>query len=197
MRQYLSIQIVLVLFAAGGTLRAATQPHAGPGPEANRTWTNEDLQRLNNVPRSISVVGQPTNEVSEGMTESSAQPGTEDSTWYAEQAGALNARLEEEQADLSKFIQALDDAREVKSTAGGVNLAESDVGITPEATIEILQNRVRETQSQLDTLEDLARQNNIPPGILRRVSGQDNGMQPGLELASSGLKQKNPHSELV
>ena len=84
MRQYLSIQIVLVLFAAGGTLRVATQPHAGPAPETNKTWTNEDLQRLNKVPRSISVVGQPTNEVSQSNTESSAQPGTDDSAWYEE-----------------------------------------------------------------------------------------------------------------
>ena len=46
MRHYLSIRVLLVLFAAGGTLRAATKPHAGPAPEPNGTWTNTDLSRL-------------------------------------------------------------------------------------------------------------------------------------------------------
>lgn len=92
---------------------------------------------------------------------------TEDPNWYAARAALLNAQLEAEQADVRKFTNALDDARELKSTTGGVNLAEDNIGITPEATIDILESRVRETQSELDALEDLARQNNIPPGILR------------------------------
>lgn len=182
MGQYLSIQIVLVLFAAGGTLRAATQPHASPAPEGNRTWTNEDLQQLNKVPGSISVVGQPTNEVSQSITKSSAQPGIDDAAWYAEQAQSLNAQLEAEQADLRKFTQALDDARELKSTTGGVNLAENDIGITPEAAIEILQNRVCKTQGELEALEDLARQNNISPGILR---GQWHGVSNDKAVAAA------------
>lgn len=188
MRHYISISFILASFMAAGTLRAATKPHAGPAPAPNGTWTNEDLQRLNKSSLFISVVGQPANEVSQGTTESSAQPGTEDPAWYAEQAASLNARLEDEQADLRKFTQALDDARELKSTTGGVDLAGNDLGITPEATIEILQNRIRETQSELDALEDVARHNSIPPGILR--GGRDDGIKPGLDLASSGLKQK-------
>jgi uncharacterized protein YigA (DUF484 family) len=41
------------------------------------------------------------------------------------------------------------------------------VGITPQAGIEILAARVRELQSQRNDLTDLARQNDIPPGVLR------------------------------
>lgn len=167
MRHNLSIRVVLILFATGGTLHAATQPHAGPAPEANRTWTNEDLRRLSRVPELISVVGQPSTEASQVVNASAPHSITEDPNWYAMQAATLSARLEAEQADLRKFTQALDDARELKSTTGGVNLAEDDIGITPEATIEILQNRVRETQRELRTLQDLARQNDIPPGVLR------------------------------
>lgn len=167
MRHYLSIRIVLVLFAAGGTLRAATQPHAGPAPEANGTWTNEDLQRLDKVPELISVVGQPSNDASQPVDGPPPHSRTEDPAWYAAQAASLNARLEAERADLRKFTRALDDARELKSTTGGVNLDEDDIGITPGATIEILQNRVRETQRQLGALEDLARENDIQPGVLR------------------------------
>lgn len=165
MRRSLSISVVLIAFAAGGTLRAATKPHAGPAP-ANRTWTNEDLQRLDKVPELISVVGQPPTKASQ-VVNAPAPHSTEDPDWYAVRATSMNARLEAEQADLRKFTQALDDARELKSTSGGVNLGEDDIGITPEATIEILQSRVRETQRELGALEDLARENGIPPGVLR------------------------------
>lgn len=167
MRRSLSISFILASFVAGGTLRAASGPRAGSAPEANGTWTNEDLQRLDKVPELLSVVGQPSNETSQGVDASALHSMTEDPHWYAAQAASLNARLEAEEADLRKFTQALDDARELKSSTGGVNLAEDDIGITPEATIEILQSRVRETQREIGALEDLARQNDIPPGVLR------------------------------
>jgi hypothetical protein len=144
-------------------LRAANRPHAGTDRQNTVVWTNEDLERLKRTPGLISIVGQVTNE----DVDASAQPTAEDLAWYAAQAAALNAQLETEQADLRNFTQALDDARELKSTTAGVNLAEGAIGITPEATIEILQNQVRETQSELDALADLARRNSIPPGVLR------------------------------
>ena len=167
MRHYLSIRIVLVLFAAGGTLRAATKPHAGLAPGASGAWTNEDLQRLGKVPELISVVGQASTKAQQLVNAPASHSITEDANWYAARAALLNTRLEAEEADLRKFTQALDDARELKSTTGGVNLAEDDIGITPEATIEILQDRVRKTQRDIGDLEDLARQNDIPPGVLR------------------------------
>ncbi len=50
---------------------------------------------------------------------------------------------------------------------GGINLDEGDIGITPEAGIEVLRQRVSEAKTELDALEDLARRNDIPPGALR------------------------------
>ena len=50
---------------------------------------------------------------------------------------------------------------------GGINLDGGDIGITPDAGIEILRRRVQDTESDLDALEDLARRNGIPPGTLR------------------------------
>jgi hypothetical protein len=50
---------------------------------------------------------------------------------------------------------------------GGLNLDYGDIGITPDAGIEILQRRAYEIQSKLDALEDLARHNGIPPSTLR------------------------------
>ena len=91
-----------------------------------------------------------------------------DPAWYAAQAASVNARLEAEQTNLRDFTQALDDARELRSTTAGIDLSgDNIIGITPEATIAALQKRARETQSELNALEDLGRQNNIPPGILR------------------------------
>jgi hypothetical protein len=52
---------------------------------------------------------------------------------------------------------------------GGINLDGGDIGITPEAGIEILEQRVMEEQARLDALEDLARRNDIEPGTLRRL----------------------------
>lgn len=166
MLRNLSILFVMASFTAGGTLRAATKPHAGPASEARVSWTNEDLERLNRIPGLISIVGQETEAVQD-VDAPAPQLATKDPAWYAEQAASLNARLETQQANLRDFTQALDDARALKSTTGGINLAEDDIGMTPEATIDILQDRVRETLNDLDALEDLARQNDIPPGVLR------------------------------
>lgn len=168
MRRCLSIRIFLFLFAAASTLRAATKPHAGPAlANAKLAWTNAELSRLGKVSGLISVVGAPAKELSKVVVVPAPQSKTQDPAWYAEQAAALEARLEAEETDLRAFNQELDDVRELKSTTGGINLAEDDSGITPEATVEVLQNRVRNTQRELDALEDLARQNDVSPGALR------------------------------
>lgn len=173
MFRYLSISLVLAAFTAGGTLGAPSLVNMPQPPEAVRastadlTWTNEDLEQLSRVPGLISVVGQPINEAPQDADEPVPQVMTEDPAWYAAQADKLRSQLEAEQADLQGFLQALEDARELRSQPAGINLDAADVGISPEATIDTLQNRIDDTQGQLDDLEDLARKNNIPPGVLR------------------------------
>ena len=102
---------------------------------------------------------------------SASMPGpyvkTEDSEWYAAQAAKLRDELEGRRAQLREYRLALDDARSLRKTTGGIDLDEGDAGITPEAGIEILQQRVNEAQTELDALEDLARRNGVPPGTLR------------------------------
>jgi len=171
MLRYFNILFVLLSFT--GTLRAATRPHAETALETNRTWTNEDLKRLSNVPGLISVVGQPADEAMQGVDATARPSRTEEPAWYAAQAASLRTRLEAEQADLREFTQALEDARDLNATTSGINLGEAGIGITPEDTIDILQNRIRITQSELDELEDLARHDDIPPGILL---GQSHGI---------------------
>jgi hypothetical protein len=129
-------------------------------------WTNDDLERLR-AKGLISVVGQ----VPEKATEAAAAPSpygrTQDPEWYAEQASTLRAELESREAELQRYRQAIEDARNLKTMTGGINVDQGDIGITPDAGIEILQRRLHETQSEIDALENLARHNDIPPGTLR------------------------------
>jgi hypothetical protein len=92
---------------------------------------------------------------------------TQDPGWYAERAAKLRDELERRQAQLAGYRQALEDARSLRKTTGGINLDQGDIGITPEAGIEILQQRVEDAQAEFDDLEDLASRNDIPPGRLR------------------------------
>jgi hypothetical protein len=147
-------------------LRAANRPHAGTDRKTIKVWTNDDLEKLHAAGR-ISIVGQ----VDEGTSVSESAPRdyevTQDPQWYAEQAARLRDELEYRQAQLREYRQALDDARSLKESTGGINLVGDDFAVTPEAGIEILEQRVNEVQAKLDDLEDLARRNDIEPGTLR------------------------------
>jgi len=77
------------------------------------------------------------------------------------------AEARKQEVRLQHYCQALEDAKDLKTVTGGINHDGGDIGITPDAGIEILQQRVHDTESDLDALEDLARRNGIPPGTLR------------------------------
>jgi len=168
MNRYLtfSLAVSMALSTLAVPLRAAKKPRAGTDSQNTVVWTNDELEKLH-VPGLICIVG-PTNE--ETATSASAPAPyveTQDPAWYAEQAARLREELERRQAQLDGYRQAIEDARSLKTMAGGINLDDGGIGITPEAGIEILQQRVSETQSELDALEDLARRNDIEPGTLR------------------------------
>jgi hypothetical protein len=162
-----SLAISMTLGTMALPLRAACLPRAGETGKTIVLWTNADLERLRALDL-ISIVGQPT--VEEDVVAAPLPPTyveTQDPEWYAEQAAMLRDELERRQARLREYRQALEDARSLKETTGGVNFDEGGIGITPQAGIELLQRRVKETQSKLDLLEDLARHRGIPPGTLR------------------------------
>ena len=169
MNRYLpfSLAISMTLSTLAIPLRAANKPRAGKTEKTTVVWTNEDLEKLRPL-AAIPIVGQP-NQADDSTTSVRPLPylETQDPEWYAMQAAKLREGLERRQAQLNKYLQALEDARSLKATTGGINLDEGDVSITPEAGIEILQERVSETQSELNDLEDLARRNDIEPGTLR------------------------------
>lgn len=163
----LSLAVSMTLSTLAIPLRAANKPRAGKTEKITALWTNEDLEKLRPL-AAISVVGQP-NQAGDSTTAVMPLPylETQDPEWYAEQAAKLRDELERRQTQLNKYLQALEDARNLKETTGGISLDEGDVGITPEAGIEILREHVSETQAEFDDLEELARRSDITPGTLR------------------------------
>jgi hypothetical protein len=155
-----------ILMTLAIPLRAANKPRAGTDSQRTVVWTNDDLERLH-VPGLICIVGRMSEETPRPASLPKPYVKTQDPEWYAEQAAKLRDELERRRAQLGGYRQALEDARSLRKTTGGINLDEGDIGITPEAGIEILQQRVEEAQAEFDDLEDLARRNDIPPGTLR------------------------------
>jgi hypothetical protein len=162
-----SLAISMTLSALAIPLRAANKPRAGKTEKTTVLWTNEGLEKLRPLDV-ISMLGQPN--APEDSTAAARPPlyaRTQDPEWYAEQAARLRDELERRNAQLGGYRQAIEDARGLKTMTAGINLDDGDIGITPEAGLEILQQRVNEAQTEIDALEDLARRNDIPPGTLR------------------------------
>jgi hypothetical protein len=168
MNRYLtfSFAISMTLSTLAIPLRAANKPRAGTDSQKIKVWTNDDLEKLRGLGL-ISIVGRMNEETPKSASLPQPDVKTQDPGWYAEQAARLRDELERRRAQLREYQKALEDARSLGKTTGGINLDEGDIGITPEAGIAILQRCVRASESQLDALEDLARLNGIPPGALR------------------------------
>ncbi len=166
MTRYLYAAVTLGLILVTIPLRAANRPHAGTDQQNRVVWTNDDLRKLHDLGQ-ISIVGREGDEKPTSTTPPAPYLRTQDPDWCAAEAANLRDELEYWQAQLREYRQALDDARSLRESRGGIDLVEEDFAITPEAGIEILQQRVNETQSELDALEDLARRNDIEAGTLR------------------------------
>jgi len=166
MIRHFSICTCLALVTAAIPSRAANRPHAGTERQSKMVWTNDDLDKLHDLDL-ISIVGPDDYERPAPVLVPRAYLKTQDPEWYAEQAAKLRDELEYRQAQLRDYKQALDDVQSLRESTGGVDLVNEDFATTPEAGIEILQQRVSETLSELDALEDLARRNDIEPGTLR------------------------------
>jgi len=163
----LRTSISLALFSVAIPLRATNRPHAGTDSPSPVVWTNDDLEKLHDVPGLISIVGQIDEETPAPESEPRPYVETQDPEWYAQQAANLLDELDRRQAQLSDYLQAIEDARNLRDTTGGINLAEGDIAITLEDGIDLLEWRVEQTHAAFDDLEDLARRNDIPPGTLR------------------------------
>jgi hypothetical protein len=166
MIRYRYAAVTLGLVSVAIPLRAADRSHAGTDSQKPVVLTNDDLEKLHR-PGLISIVGPMDEETSPPSSAPESYVETQDPAWYVAQAANLNEELERRRNQLEAYRQAFEDARSLKTTTGGISLDEGDIGITPEASIELLEQRVSEIQTEFDELEDLARRNGIPPGKLR------------------------------
>ena len=177
MRTYpFSLTAILALAISLPSL-AAEKPQAAQGNQnqPRKVWTNEDMDQLR-ARGLISIIGPEVNEAAAPATTAAtatAEPAPpvytsnlEDPGWYAAQAAKLQAELDEREAALHEQQLAIAQAAD-RITQPGIALDKSNAGITPDSGLAILQAQVDEVQSELDELSDLARQNNIPPGLIR------------------------------
>ncbi len=173
---YFPIAAALVLSIAC-TSQAAEKPRPAQGNQnqSRKIWTNDDIDQLRSRGL-ISIVGQETGEPPAQLQAAQVAPAEptfpiyasrlDDPAWYADKASDLQAELDKRQAALREQQLAIAQAADRISQAGLI-LDKDNAGVTPEAGVEVLQAKVQETQSQLDELSDLARQHDIPSGVLR------------------------------
>ena len=174
MRKYLFPLAAVLALAIAFPSRAAEKPRPAQGNQnqPKKVWTNEDMDQLR-ARGLISIVGQEVNEAAAQAAVTPSEPTfpvynsrLDDPEWYAEKATDLQAELDQRQAALQQERQALALAKD-RITQPGVAMDQPTIGVTPGAALAILEAQVDEVQSQLDELSDLARQHDIPPGVLR------------------------------
>ena len=139
------ISLPLVLALALTTMAipssAAEEAYPAQGQQGRRVWTNEDLEELR-ARGLISVMGT----VPEATPAAAPQPTRytsrlQDPVWYADQAAELQTQLNERMTALLLAREGLAGARSLRQITGGINLAQANVGITPETGIAILEEQ--------------------------------------------------------
>jgi hypothetical protein len=172
MRTHLFSIAAVIALPFAFSMHAAEKPRPAQTDQTKRVWTNDDMDQLRSqgLISTFSVAPEVTAQApaapSEPVTFVPKTPKMEDPAWYAEQAAILQAELDKREAALHEAQAKL--ALAAKGiTEPGINMGKGNPGVTPESGIDVLQAQAREVQNQLDELSELARQNNIPPGVLR------------------------------
>jgi hypothetical protein len=169
MRTYPFPLAAILALAFAFPSHAAQNPNPAQGGKTKKVWTDDDMDHLrsrglistfNQSPETTAPAPAPQSGPATFTTR------TEDPAWYAEQAAILQAELDKREAAFREAQTSLAQAA-AGITQPGIAMDKGNVGVTPEAGIAILEAQAREVQTQLDELGDLARQNNIPPGVLR------------------------------
>jgi hypothetical protein len=170
---------VILALAVAFPSRGAEKPRPAQGNQnqPQKVWTNDDMDQLSSRGL-ISFFNQTPETTAKPPAATAAatapfEPASpvytsrlDDPDWYAQKAADLQAQLDLSEAALEQQQMALAQAAD-RVTQPGVAMDQPTIGVTPAAAIAVLEAQVSDVQSQLDQLSDLARQNNIPPGVLR------------------------------
>jgi hypothetical protein len=172
---YFPIAAALALLVTCSSQAAEKPRPAQSNPnQPKKVWTNDDMDQLRSQGL-ISIVGQEASTPAPAANASSisAEPAypayesrLDDPQWYADAAASLQDDLDKRTAALRQQQNAIALAAD-RITQPGLSLTQPDAGVTPAAGVANLEAQVQEVQSQLDELNDLARQHNIEPGLLR------------------------------
>jgi len=157
-----SLLLLTPLIALGGGSDVPAQPKPKADAKNVKVWTNEELEVLG-------PLAEPANRPGAAQTEPPAEtsavalPPEKDPRWYAQQLAALND-------ELSGVTQEEDQLRHFRETGTGLPTGMNVVlpcnGITTDNRIAQLEARRQEILQELDDLADIARVNDMPPGIL-------------------------------
>ncbi len=170
---YFPIAAVVAIFIANSS-QAAEKPRSAQADQKQpiKVWTNQDMDQLR-ARGLISIVGQEPpatpaqpQAVPSGPVYPVYESRFDDPDWYADVAADLRDELARREAALQDQRKAIALAAD-RITRPGVSLDQPSPWVTPEAGVQILQEQVQEVQDYLDELSDLARQHDIPPGVLR------------------------------
>ena len=135
-----------------------------------RVWTTEDVNALRSAGL-ISIVGPEEEAAPAPLRGPIYNSRLEDPAWYADQTAQLQAELDANATALAQARDNLAHARDLSGVTGSVSLDQPVLGVTPEDVIANLEEQTQELQAQLDDLADLARQNDIYPGVVRAAAG--------------------------
>ena len=162
-----------LVFACQSGAAEKPRPAQDNQSQPKKVWTNDDMDQLR-ARGLISIVGQETTEPA-AQTPAAPAEATfpiyasrfDDPDWYANTAADLQAELDKREAALREQQTAIVQAVSKRITDPGLALDKDGPGMTPAEGLANLQAQVQEVQSLLNELSDLARQHDIPPGVLR------------------------------
>ena len=82
----------------------------------------------------------------------------QDPSWYAQ-------RIESRREQIDQLDNQIHEIQQIRATGEGISgaipLDKTAAGITPEATIEVLQGQKGQLEAEIDNLQDLAQSNGI------------------------------------
>lgn len=165
----LSIGLLVPKPAMSASLHVRANSRMDAGEK--KIWTNEDIPLLRQAaPISIfaeNSSAQPSTAEGAGAeVESARQPYVKerDPRWYAKQRQALQEQIDANEDQIREIQQ-------IRETGDGISnaipLHQEALGLSPEATVEIPQTQVVQFEAQVEDLQDLARQNDIDPAVVR------------------------------